>query len=217
MVDRQPTSGPLLWLASRVLASGDPVAELRDSLDLLDNDRTSRELRYAFDDGARVAVLGWPDVAADALMARGDLDVYVIDALGEGTGFVQRLWNNDIDAIDVPLGGLGAAVAAVDVVVLESPAIGPELALAVAGSRAAAAVARHVQTPVWLVGGQGRLLPAALFQSLHDRVANDEPWDVDEEFVPLDLVTHVVGQDGLSTVAEALQGAMCAVAPELLR
>ncbi len=217
MVDRQPTSGPLLWLASRVLASGDPVAELRDSLDLLDNDSTARELRYAFGDGAKVAVLGWPDVAADALLARGDLEVFVIDALGEGSGLVQRLWNNDIDAVDVPLGGLGAAVAEVDVVVLESPAIGPEQALAVSGSRAAAAVARHLDTAVWMVGGEGRLLPQALWRSLHDRVAHEEPWDVDEEFVPLDLVTHVVGPTGLSPVAQALQGANCPVAPELLR
>ncbi len=217
MIARQPSSGPLLWLASRVLSASDPLAELRACLDALDRDTTAQELRYAIPDDATVAVLGWPAAATEALPGRGDLEVLVVDVLGEGTGFVQRLWHDDVDAVDVPVGALGAAAAEADLVLLESPAVGPDEFLAVAGSRAAAAVAAYLGTPVWLGGGVGRLLPGPLWASLRARMIPSDPWDLDEELVPLDLVTHVVGPDGLETVADALQRADCPVAAELLR
>ena len=47
---------------------------------------------------------------------------------------------SDVDALDVPVAGLGTAAANSDVVLLEVSAFGPGGALAVAGSRAAAAV-----------------------------------------------------------------------------
>ena len=161
--------------------------------------------------------MGWPEAAGDALPVRGDLEVLVIDVLGEGSGFVQRLWNDDVDAADVPVGALGAAVAAADLLLLESPAIGPDEFLAVAGTRAAAAVAAHKGIPVWLVGGVGRQLPAPLWGALRAQVASEEPWEFDEELVPLDLVTHVVGPEGVMGVTDALQHVHCPVAPELLR
>lgn len=217
MISRQPSSGPLLWLASRVLTAGDPIEELRASLDALDDDCTARELRYAIEGDTKVAVLGWPEAAAQALPARGDLEVLVIDVLGEGSGFVQQLWHHDVDAADVPVGGLGAAVAEADLLLLESSAIGPNSCLAVAGSRAAASVAHHAGVPVWLVGGVGRVLPGPLWASLEHRLAIDDAWDEDEEIMPLDLVTHVVGAAGVQTVTESLQRVDCPVAAELLR
>jgi len=221
MVSRQPTSGPLLWLGSRALTAGDPAEELRRCMKLLDEDSTAIELRHALPSDCTVAVLGWPEAASAALPARGDLEVLVVDAFGEGTGLVRELWNRDIDASDVAVSGLGAAVAGADLLLLEAPAIGPDEFLAVAGSRAAGAVARHAQIPVWLVGGVGRQLPAALWTSLTDRLAHlregGEPWDVDDEVVPLDLVTDIVGPGGVQSVAEALQHAPCPVAAELLR
>lgn len=217
MISRHPASGPLLWLASRVLAAGEPLEELYDCMDALDEDMTAVELRHALPDGATVAVLGWPDLVADAIVRRGDVQPFVIDVLGEGSGFVQRLWNNDIDAVDVPVAGLGAAIAEVELVVLESPAIGDTECLAVSGSHAAAAIAQHLGTPVWLVGGVGRMLPGRLFESLRARAIPDEPWARDEELVPLDLVTHVVGPFGVMPTAEALQQVECPIAGELLR
>ncbi len=216
MISRQPTSGPLLWMASRVLTAADHVEELRTCIDELDADRTSLELRHALPVDNTVAVLGWPDAISAALAARGDTDVLVIDVLGEGSGLVQVLWDADVEAADVPLGGLGAAAAKADLVLLECSAMGPDSSLCVAGSLAAASVAQHRGTPVWLVGGVGRLLPGSLWDSLRDRVAMAEPWDADEEFVPLDLVSHVVGTAGVSSVSNALQQATCPIAAELL-
>jgi hypothetical protein len=123
-----------------------------------------------------------------------------------------------VDAVDVALSGLAAAVVESDVVLLESTAIGPERFLAIAGSRAAAAVARHAGIPVWLVGGVGRLLPRRMWEGLSARVtAPIEPWDAPDELVPLDLVDRIVGPTGPAPVADALRGTDCPVAPELFR
>ncbi len=66
--------------------------------------------------------------------------------------------------------GLGAAVADADLVLLEASAIGPDGFVGVAGSRAAAAVAAHDETPVWLVSGVGRALPRRMWDALVSRL-----------------------------------------------
>jgi len=215
MIARQPSSAPLVWLAARLLTSGDPRHEARLVVDEIAADPTGPRLGAALPVDATVCVLGWPDVAGDALLARGDLDVLVVDAMGEGSGLVQRLWRAEIDAVDVPLSGLGAAAADADVVVIEASAIGPDEALVLPGSRAAAAVACHAGVAVWLVGGVGRLLPQRMWDGLRGRTASDEPWDGDEELIPLGLVSHLVGSEGPELVADGLRRVACPVVPEL--
>ena len=140
-----------------------------------------------------------------------------VDALGEGSGLVRRLQYAGIDAVDVPTSGLGAAVASADVLLLEAVALGPTGFVAVSGSLAAATVARHAGVPVWLVAGVGRLLPARMWDALSGRLAGVpvEPWDLDEEVVPLALVDRVCGPGGLEAPADALRRTDCPVAPEL--
>jgi hypothetical protein len=217
MIARQPGSGPLLWLAARTLTAPDPRAELRRAAAEADDDPTVGELRHALPDDATVCVLGWPEVIGAALPARGDLEVLVVDVHGEGSRFVQRLWDRDVEAVDVPLGGLGAAAAAADVVLLESAAIGPAAAVCVSGSHAAAAVARHAGRDVWLVGGVGRMLPGRLYRVVEDRLFGDDPWEADDEQVPLDLVASIVGPRGRISVTDAVASPDCTPAPELLR
>jgi len=218
IVSRQPTSGPLLWFAARVLTAGDPVNEIWEAAGLLQADPTASELAHALPQDSSVTVLGWPDEIGEALPRRGDVEVFVVDTLHEGSGFVSRLIRSDVEAIDVPLSGLGAAAAASTLVLLESPAIGPSEFLAVAGSRAAAAVARHAGVPVWLVGGVGRLLPERMWDGLRTRVeAINEPWDASDEVVPLDLVDCIVGVRGPEPVAEAMRRIDCPIAPELFK
>jgi hypothetical protein len=217
VVARQPGAAPLVWLSARVLLATDPGREVWEAAGELAADATSTQLARALPDGATTVVLGWPELGAEALARRGDLHVLVVDAGEAGDALVGQLLRRDADATSVPADGLGAAVAAADLVVLEATAVGPESFLAVAGSRAAAAVARHAGAPVWLVAGVGRLLP----QRMWDGVAAAavpvvaEPWDVAVEVVPLDLVDRVVGPTGLTTVAEALARTDCPVAPEL--
>ncbi|HEY5155613.1 MAG TPA: hypothetical protein VIJ47_12815 [Acidimicrobiales bacterium] len=218
IVSRQPTSGPLLWFAARVLTAGDPATEIWVAAGEMQADRTAAELAMALPEDATVTVLGWPDEIGDALVRRGDIEVLAVDTRGEASGLVSRLWQADVEATDVAQQGLGAAVAASDLVLLESSAVGPTAFLAVSGARAAAAVARHGGVPVWLVGGVGRLLPTRMFDGLRSRVERGvEPWDADDEFVPLDLVDRVVGVRGPEPVTDALARIDCPVAPELFR
>ena len=96
--------------------------------------------------------------------------------------------------------------------------MGPGGFVAVSGSLAAAAVARHAGVPVWVAAGVGRLLPGRMWDSLEDRRATRaaDPWDLDEEIVPLGLVDAVVGPAGPQAPADALRRTDCPVAPELL-
>ncbi|MBA3303466.1 MAG: hypothetical protein H0U26_06320, partial [Acidimicrobiia bacterium] len=177
LVERQPTSGPLWWLCARLLGAADARAEAWRCADEVDGDPTSRHLADSLPEDATVTVLGWPELASEALFRRGDVAVLVVDAQGEAASFTRRLEGADVDAVDVAESGTGAAVAASDVVVLEASAMGPDALLAPAGSRAAAAVAHHAEIPVWVVAGVGRVLPGGLWEVLVNHLDHDDPWD----------------------------------------
>ena len=218
IVARQPSSGPLWWLAARTLTASDPIAEAQLAAAEIEDDRTPRAVADALPDEATVLVLGWPELAAGGLPRRGDVEVLVCDVDGDGSSLVLRLLRADVDATDVPLGGLGAAAAEVDVVILETPAMGPGGFVAGQGSRAAASVARLSGAEVWLVAGVGRLLPERMFTALCDRtISADSPWDDELELIPLDLVDQVVGPTGPTRPADALRRTDCPIAPELLK
>lgn len=217
MVQRQPGSAPLVWLCARALTAPDPRAEIRAALDEFDGDRTGVELAFALPDDARVVVLGWPEIVGTALPRRGDVEVRVVDVHQEGGGLVMTLVDNDVDALDVPLAGLGAAVATADLVLLEAAAVAPSEFLGISGSLAAASVARSVGVPVWVVAGVGRMLPDRMWQPMRERVLTDEPWDADDEVVSLDLVDRIVGPTGVLEVADALRRIDCPVATELFK
>jgi hypothetical protein len=121
-----------------------------------------------------------------------------------------------MEATEVPPSGLAAAAAAADLVLLEATAVGPGGFVAVAGSHAAAAVAVCAGVPVWLTAGVGRLLPGSMWAALRRRLdESGEPWDVEDEVVPLSLAATVVGPDGPCAAAEALKRTDCPVTPEL--
>jgi len=213
-----PLSGPMWWLTSRVLTSGEPRREAWQAVEEIGQDQTARQLGYSLPEGATVCVLGWPEIVAQALPSRGDLDVLVVDALGEASGLIRRLEMVDMIATDVPESGLGAAAAGSDLVVVEASAAGPDGFVAIAGTHAAAAVAHHAGVPVWLVAGVGRWLPRRVWEAIADRLDQSaDPWDCDDEVVPLDLIDQVVGPDGLASVPEAVGRTDCPIAPELFR
>ena len=216
MLARQPSSGPLMWLASRVLVAADPQSEVRASMEAMADDKTARLLSRELPVEATVCVLGWPDKIGRALRLRGDIRVLVVDVLGEGRHLVRRLSEQDGWVEDVSESGLGAAAASADAVLLETAAVGPDGFLAVAGSRAAAAVAHAAGVPVWLIAGRGTVLPGPMWDSLVERALSMvEAWDAEEEVVPLALVDRVAGPDGLVSVPEAITSTDCPVVPEL--
>lgn len=221
VLDRHPTSGPLWWLCARILtAVGDPDLEGWHCADELDDDPTVDELAHALPADATVCVLGWPELAGEALARRGDVEVLAVDALDEGSGLVRRLRYAGVDAADVPVSGLGAAAAAADLVLLEASAAGPGGLVAVAGSRAAAAVAHDAGVPVWAVAGVGRRLPEPLLGALLARLGAEhggEPWEVADEVVPVRLVDRICVDVGPIEPHVALANPECPVAPELLK
>src|SRR4051812_11462320 len=218
ILDRHPLSGPLWWLSARVLTANDPTSEAWNAADEIGADTTADVLGYHLPDDSVVCVLGWPDVIGDALPRRGDVRVLVVDALGEGSGLVRVLIHADVEADDVPMAGLGAAVADSDLVLLEATAIGPTGFIGVAGSRAAAATAKHAGVPVWLVGGVGRLMPGRMWDALSGRLETmGEPWELDDELVPMDLIDRIAMPDGVLDVADALKRTDCPIAPELFK
>lgn len=218
IVSRQLASGPLWWLCARMLTAPDPLAEARAAVAEIDDDPTPRLLASGLPDDAVVVTLGWQPQSADAFARRGDLEVIVVDVFGEAMSFVHHLGQRDVMARDVALSGLAAVVCAADVVVLEATAFGPSGILGVAGSHAAAAVAAHAGVPVWAVVGVGRVLPTRVWEALLGRLdALGEPWDLDDEVVPIDLINSVVGPAGLESPASTLLRTDCPIAPELFK
>lgn len=228
LVNRQSHAASVWWLAARVLVAAEPAHEAWLAADAVDEDTTPVHLIDHLPADASILLLGWPETIAPAVARRGDLDVFIVDALDQGSGLVRRLDRAGITATLVDERGVGAAAAWVDIVVLEAMGLGgpssaapkeavPSLS-ALAGSRAAAAVARAAGKQVWVAAGVGRVLPGRLWdayaQALDDA---SDPWDNELELVPLSLVDRVVGPAGLSTVEEALKRADCPIAPELLK
>lgn len=218
IIDRHPASAPLWWLCGRMLTADDARRESWRAVEAIEADRTSALLAAALPDSGTVCVLGWPEQVGDAVLRRGDLEVLVVDMLGEGSGLVRRLVSSGMDAVDVPQAGLGQAVASSDLVLLEATTVGPEHALAVTGSLAAASVARQRRIPVWAAAGVGRYVPRRIWDSMVSRLEqmHPDPWEADDEGVPLELVDRIAGPEGVETVADALHRVDCPIAPELL-
>jgi hypothetical protein len=217
LIERRPSSGPLVWLSARMITGSEARAEAWDAAEAIERDTTARELAHVLDADSTVLVIGAPEIAGRALLARGDVDVLVADTIGEGYGLVHQLEINDHSVADVPSGGVGAAAADADLVVLETDALSDGGALCRTGSLAAAAVAHHAGVPVWLVAGVGRCLPSRMWEPMVDRSISDQPWDDEVELVPLELVGKVIGPSGLQPVAEARLRVDCPIAPELFR
>jgi hypothetical protein len=134
--------------------------------------------------------------------------------IGSGRhGFELDLDDDDPDAdeslVIVPASGLGAAVVASDIVLVDVWAAGSSGFVAAPGTLAAVATARQTGTTVWVTLGVGRRLPDPLFGALHRRACagGSDPW--------------LAGVDSLDLAAddklvEPLQIA-CPCPPELLR
>jgi len=225
LVDRHPAAGPVWWLASRVLTSGDPAAEAWQVVEEVQADDTSRAVYRAVPEGARVLAVGWTRALAGALVRRGDCRVLVVDATGAFGHTGELLLRDGLDVgVDVggveeiPEAGIGVAAGWVDLVLVEAQAMGPGGLVAVSGARAALAVAAAAGRPTWSVAPAGRVLPEGLWRVLAGRVEDvPEPWLEPDELVPLGLVSGVVRAGGLCSPGDAAAQPDCPFAPELVR
>lgn len=218
IVERHPTAGSLWWLCAHLLTAPEPMRVARALAEQVELDPTPELLADALPEGATVCVVGWPDLAGEALLRRGDVSVLAVDADDQGSAFVRRLERADVAAEVVEPGGVAAAVLAADLVLVEALAATPGEVLAVPGARAAASVAYCSEVPVWAVVGTGRCLPKALFAAVVERAADVRvPWLAEAEPLPLALAAYLAGPWGVLPAAEAPLQVECPVAPELLR
>ena len=217
LIERNPTSGPLWWLCAHVVTAAEPYAVARRLADELDADKTPETLARYLKPDARVCMIGWPDLAGEAILQRGDVSVLAVDTDEQTAAFVRRLSRSGVMAELIGPSALAAAVLVSDVVVVEALAAGGGDLLAANGSRAAASVAYCSGVPVIAVVGRGRCLPLPGFQSIVQRLTDvDAPWMVEVDVLPLELCTDVVGAKGVAAAAAAALAAECPMAPELL-
>src|SRR4051812_47904986 len=120
IVERHPTSGPLWWLCSSVVAAPAPFEVAARLADRIEDDPTPEVLIDALPADATITLLGWPDLAGEAVLRRGDAIVLAVDIADEGGAFVRRLQRNDVEAEIVEPAGLAAAVLSSDVVLIEA-------------------------------------------------------------------------------------------------
>lgn len=218
IVERHPTCGPLWWLCSRLLTAPDPGRAIRDAVGAITSDATAGRLADAIPDDATVATIGWPAVAAEALGQRGDVRVLAVEADHLTSSFVQRLERQDVECELVPTHAAALAAAAADLVLVEAEAVAADVAVVPIGSAVLAAAAGLVGTPVWLVAGRGRRLPAAVVEAVLTRARPEhDPLAADVESLPVAAVDHVAGPDGVVVRSTAALTAECELAPELLR
>jgi hypothetical protein len=217
IIERHPTSGPLWWLCAHMLTATDPYATARRLADEIDADVTPEVLIDSIPTDITVCVVGWPDLAGEAILRRGDIRVLAIDSDDQGGSFVRRLDRADVAADVIEPGGVAAAVLAADLVIVEALAASSSELIAARGSRAAASVAYCSEVPVWAVVGVGRCLPEPAFLSLVERIGDlREPWLAEADVMPLALFSHVAGEQGVTSIAETALSAQCPLAHELL-
>lgn len=218
IVERHPEVGPLWSMCARLLTADDPTTLAWRIADEIDDDPAPRTIAGAFTDDSSVLTIGWPEVAGAAIMRRGDLTVLCADSRHEASGFMQRLERFEIDCEPVPSESLARAAAAADVAIVEATAASTRRVIAPIGSHVVAAVARSVDTPVWLVAGAGTRLPIEYVDAIAERMIDVQTsWDLDVDDLPLELVTHVASSAGVSPDVAAELRSDCPFAPELLR
>lgn len=218
IVERHPEIGALWWMCARLLTSDEPTSLAWEIADQIDRDPTPGHVSARLPDDATVVTIGWPELGGAGLMMRGDARVLCADSRYEASGFMQRLERFDVECEPVPAESLARAVAMADLVILEVVAACPERVLAPVGSHVLAAVAASLSVPVWLVAGVGRRLPQQYVDEMAARVlACSDSWDLDIDDLPVDLVTHVVSDQGPAADVPTGLAAACPFAPELLR
>lgn len=187
LLDRNPTAGPLWWACARLLTAADPAAEARAVQSDLSADQVGLSLALDLPDDATVTVVGWSEVAGEIAARRGDVRLLIVaDA-------ASNVEDDGTIALVPPL-GLGAAVAASDLLLLDAEAVGNQEALVAPGSLAAMATALRVDVPVWLTVSVGCRLPPALFSTLVKRLFPPglDRWQVAAELVDVDPVRVII-------------------------
>ena len=207
--------GPLWWLCARVLAAPDTSEAAWEAEELVRADRTPTRLAalLPFPHDEPIAVLGWPDLAGEALATRPDLDVLAVRGWGANDSWHRRLARSDATAR--PVDPTEAQALEPSHVLAEVIAASPTHALVTEGTTDLLTELSRPTTLVWLVAGVGRVLPDRLFDVMMRQL--DPPEDHGFELLDLQIADRIAGPTGLDRPGNLTRRIDCPVAPELLR
>ena len=218
ILDRQPASGPLVWLAAHVLGAPNQRKALWDAVELLEEDSTQPALAYSLPDDAVVAAVGWADALSTLARKRGDLGFVIIDTDGNADYHIDRFIDDGQNIVTVDAEATAQALFGASHLLVSFDALGPEYGLASIGSFPAAAVARHLDVPVWGIASIGVSLNDRMYGGLTRRwneQTTDPRYLRTLEEVPTTLVDQVITTAGLVTPEQAVQAGGCPIVAEL--
>ena len=218
ILDRQSSSGPLVWLAAHVLGAPNQRKALWDAVELLESDQTMAALAYSLPDNAVVGAVGWTDALSSLARKRGDVGFVVVDTDGNVEYQTDRLLDDGVNITAVDAEAMAQGLFDATHLLVELDALGPEHGLAVLGSFPAAAVARQIDIPVWGIATTGVALGERMYAGLNRRWNEQagEPRSLRlREELPVALLDQVVTTSGLQTVDEAVRSGGCPIVPEL--
>lgn len=218
ILDRQPRSAPLVWLVAHALGAPNQRQALWQAVEALEDDRTTSAAAAELPSEATVATLTWNSAVSELARVRGDLSFIVVDVDGNAEYQIDRYVDPSQSVVCIDAEGTAQALFDATHLLVPLDALGPESGLAPLGSFAAAAVARHLELPVWGVAPTGVALPERMYSGLarrwHER--ETEPlWLRDVEEVPVSLMNHVVTTGGVRPVSDAIAASGCPIVPEL--
>lgn len=218
ILDRQPSSGPLVWLAAHALGAPNQRKALWDSVAALEDDSTMAAMAYSLPDDAVVAAVGWTDALSLLARKRGDLGFVIIDTDGNAEYQIDRFADDGQDITTIDAEAMAQGVFDATHLLVGLDALGTESCLAPLGSFPAAAVARHLDVPVWGIASIGVALGDRMYSGLTRRwnEQSREPRHLRmREEVPTSLLDQVITTAGLVTSDQAVQAGGCPIVPEL--
>ena len=215
LLHHHPACGPLWWLCARVLAAPDTSEAAWEAEARVSDDRTPTRLAalLPFPHDTPIAVLGWPELAGEALATRPDLDVLAVRGHDGTDSWHRRLARSDATARPVDI--MEANALEPSHLLAEIVAGSPTHALVTEGTTDLLRELTRPTTLVWLVAGVGRVLPARLFDVMMRQL--DPADDHGFELLDLQIADRVAGPTGLDRPDNLLRRIDCPVAPELLR
>jgi hypothetical protein len=214
LLDHHPASPMLWWLCARVLAAPDPADAAWEAEGLVRDDRTPGRLAgvLPFPPEHPVAVLGWPELTAEALDDRPDLEVLAVRGVGDDR-WHRRLARSRASARPVDVAE--AAAAEPSHVLVEIVGANPSTVLVAAGTRSVLDDLSRPTTIVWFVAGVGRVLPARLFDAMLAKVG--DPERIGLELLDVQHADRVAGPTGLERPERVDRLVDAPITPELLR
>lgn len=218
ILDRQPTSGPLVWLAAHALGAPNQRKALWDAVEALEDDSTQAALAYSLPDDVVVAALGWSDTLSVLARKRGDIEFVIVDSDGSAEYQIERFVDETQSVTTIDAEAVGPGLADATHLLVEFDALGAETGLASIGSFPAAAVARQLELTIWGVAPIGVALGERMYSGLvrrwHER--SPEPGHLRPiEELPTSLLDQVVTTAGLVGVDQAVKAGGCPIVPEL--